>query len=242
MTMPARRCRAFRARLLITAGVILLSGCSGEAQPALDPQPLPGPEQSGTPAIGPSATEDVEEDESSPSPISELSPGVTGELTDGTWRITPSAWLDSSSACSDLLVFEGTDEASEGRFLWVYWRSDNADPQEQVAVADYFGEFGWGSPGDANLMGPARISVATEWIEVIRYERWPTAASSSNPGELMTEPADGYAIIARTIEPAGFLGVGSIVLATSSSGGAHDPQRLIETLTFNLDELLEYCP
>jgi hypothetical protein len=224
------------------AGVVLLAGCSSEAPHGSDLQPLAGPVQAGAPAIGLSANDAAEDDRAPTFPVTELSPGVTGALADGTWRIAPSEWFDNSSACSDLLVFEGTAEASEGRFFWVYWRSDNADPREQLAVADYFGEFAWGIPGDENLMDPARISAPTEWIEVIRYERWPTGAPSMNPSELMTEPADGYAIIARTITPAGFLGVGSVVVAPSGSDEDHDPQRLIETLTFNLDELLAYCP
>lgn len=74
-------------------------------------------------------------------------------------------------------------------------------------------------PGDASLFAPARISVPTEWIEVIRYERWPVPGSDPEPGELATVPADGLAVIARTVEAAGFL----------------------ETLELDLQELIASC-
>jgi len=173
--------------------------------------------------------------------IFELAPGVEARMTAGVWQSQPARWLQGTSACVDLPAFVATDIIAPGPFTWVYWRSDEAMPSDQVAVADTFGEYGWGVLDDEPLVDPGRISVATEWIDVIRYDRWPTGGSSSERGELAYQPATGYAIVARTVSPAGFLGVGSVIVDAVARDMVHDPRQLIESLTFDLDRLIASC-
>lgn len=173
--------------------------------------------------------------------IVELAPGVAARMTAGVWQNEPARWLQGTSTCADLTAFVATDVTTPGPFSWVYWRSDAAMPWDQVTVADTFGEYGWGVADDGSLMDPARISVATEWIDVVRYDRWPTGDSSAEPGELTYSPATGYAIVARTVSPAGFLGVGSVIVDAVASDMVHDPRQLIESLTFDLDRLVASC-
>jgi len=172
----------------------------------------------------------------------DLAPGVTGELTAGTWETGPAEWLRADSGCADLMVWEGREvSGSDGRAsFWVYWRSDEALPWDQVSVADSYGEFGWATPADAALVDPDRLSMPTEWIEVVRYEQWPAPGSSTGPEGPEMIPAEGFAFVARTVAPAGYVGAGSIIFGEPSDVD-HDPRRVLETLEFDLEALIGSC-
>lgn len=172
-----------------------------------------------------------------------LAPGVSSASTAKVWESGPAEWLEVASRCEDLLLFEGREAIggdSTGARSWVYWRSDDALPWEQLTIADTFGEFGWGTPADASLFPPERISVRTEWIEVIRYDSWPVPGPGPEPGDLATGPADGFAVIARTVSPAGFLGAGSVIIGDQIASD-HDPRLFLESLELDLQALIGSC-
>jgi hypothetical protein len=172
-----------------------------------------------------------------------LAPGVSAEFTSGTWESGPAAWLEGSSRCADLLLFEGLENSGPGdrkAYFWVYWRSDDALPWEQVTIIESFGEYGWGTVADLSVVTPDRLSVPTEWIDVIRYERWPAPGPSTDPEEPAMTPADGFAVIARTTSPEGFVGVGSVIIGERSESD-HDPRRLLETLEVDFQALIDSC-
>ena len=227
----------------------MAAGCSGRAESdtapasadAVPTQPPPQQEERPEPAA-PDGQAEESEDDAVPAQIA-LAPGVSAASTAGVWESGPAEWLEVASRCEDLLLFEGREVSggdSTGAIFWVYWRSDEALPWEQVTVADTFGEFGWGTPADASLFPPERISVRTEWIEVVRYERWPVPGPGPEPGELAMGPADGFAVIARTVAPAGFLGAGSVIIGDRSASD-HDPRLFLETLEIDLQALIGSC-
>jgi len=232
------------AKVLLCA-TVLAAGCGTGSEPeasapradATSTQPSVSPEPVAPTAPEPDTVEDV-----IPQRLA-LAPGVSAELTSGTWGSGPATWLDASSRCVDLRVFEGleTSGADDRKGLfWVYWRSDDALAWEQVTIIEAFGEFGWGTPVDPSLVTPDRISVPTEWIEVVRYDRWPAPGPSTRPGEPTMIPADGFAVIARTVTPSGFLGAGSVIFGEPSESD-HDPRRLLETLELDLQALIATC-
>jgi hypothetical protein len=233
------------ATAVLLCASILIAGCgagseSEAAAPAADatstqrsddqePAASEGPEQD--------TIEDVIPQRLAPAP------GVSAEFTSGTWESGPAAWLEASSRCADLLLFEGVETSGPDdreAFFWVYWRSDDALPWEQVTIIETFGEFGWATPSDPSLVAPDLISVPTEWVEVVRYERWPAPGPSADPEEPTMIPADGYAVIARTVAPAGFIGAGSVIIGERSQSD-HDPRRLLETLELDLRALIDSC-
>jgi len=230
---------------VLLCAFILAAGCGAGSEPeaaapaadATPTQPSDSPEPDAPAGPEPPTAEDV-----IPQRLA-MAPGVSAEFTSGTWESGPATWLDASSRCVDLRVFEGleTSGADDRKVLfWVYWRSDEALPWEQVTVADSFGEFGWGTPSDPLLVVPDRVSVPTEWIEVVRYDRWPAPGPSIRPGEPTMLPADGFAVIARTLTPSGFVGVGSVIIGEPSESD-HDPRRLLETLELDLKALIDSC-
>lgn len=201
------------------------------------PQQSDGPESAAPARPEEEPVEDVE-----PQRLA-LAPGVTAELTAGVWESGPAQWLEVASSCVDLLLFEGHEtsdaDSQAGRF-WVDWRSDEAHPSDQVTIADSFGESGWATPSDASLVPPDRLSVRTEWIEVVRYERWPAPGPSAQPDEPSMNPADGFAVIARTVAPAGYVGVGSVIIGDRTEAD-HDPRHFLETLELDLQALIDSC-
>jgi hypothetical protein len=240
----------FRAAVMLLLWVAAATaGCAGGAESGAVPpsaaavpvQPPPQQADRSGPAPPDGAVE-ASAEEAVPQRIV-LAPGVSAQLTAGVWESGPAAWLEVTSNCEDLLLFEGRQtsggEVMSG-YVWVYWRSDDALPWEQVTIADSFGEFGWGTPSDASLVAPERISVRTEWIEVVSYERWPVPGPSQEPGESAMGPADGFAFIARTVAPAGFLGAGSVIIGDRSDSD-HDPRQFLETLELDLQVLIDSC-
>jgi hypothetical protein len=241
-----RRCSA--ASILLCVATVI-AGCTAGSESAAEPPltddvsaELTPPRSDGLESVAPNRPEEESVEAALPQRLA-LAPGVNGEFTAGVWESAPAEWLEVTSRCEDLVVFEGLETSNaDGRVArsWIYWRSDDAVPSEQVTVADIFGEFGWGTPFDASLVPPERLSVQTEWIEVVRYDRWPAVGSPAGPGEPAMDPAEGFAFIARTIAPAGFVGAGSVIIGDRSMSD-HDPRHFLETLELDLQGLIASC-
>jgi hypothetical protein len=241
--------RRFAAASLLLCVATAVAGCTAGSEPEAVPPlsdvaPTQQPPGQAAP-LDPELLGGSEEDplEGSISQRLALAPGVNAEFTAGTWESGPAEWLEVTSRCQDLLLFVGRNTSvaddREARF-WVYWRSDDALPWDQVTIADSFGEFGWGTPSDAALVPPERISARTEWIEIVRYERWPAPGPSTDPEEPSMDPADGFAVIARTVAPAGYVGVGSVIIGDRSASD-HDPRHVLETLELDLQAVIDSC-
>jgi hypothetical protein len=239
--------RRFAAASLLLCVATAVAGCTTEPEAVPPPSDVAPAQQLPEQADpldpeSPGGPEEQPVEGSIPQRLA-LAPGVNAEFTAGTWESGRADWLGVTSRCQDLLLFEGRDTSvADGRAarFWVYWRSDDALPWDQVAIADTFGEYGWGTPADAALVPPERISVRTEWIEVVRYERWLAPGPSADPDEPPMDPADGYAVIARTVAPAGYVGVGSVIIGDRSASD-HDPRHVLETLELDLQAVIDSC-
>jgi len=230
---------------VLLCATILVAGCGAGSAPEATTPAASSPSTQRSDGPEPAAPEGPEQDtveDVIPQRLV-LAPGVSAEFTAGAWESGPAAWLEVSSRCADLLLFEGLEISGPDdrkAYFWVYWRSDDALPWEQVTIIETFGEFGWATPSDPSLVAPDLISVPMEWIEVVRYERWPAPGPSTDPDEPTLIPADGYAVIARTVAPAGFVGAGSVIIGDRWESD-HDPRRLLETLELDLQALIDSC-